>query len=70
MRERDAYMLRPQTLMPLKKKKKVLDLCMQLGIEAVTVYAFSLENFNRSQDEVDYLMQLFCDAFDGFCEKK
>lgn len=52
------------------KKKKVLDLCMQLGIEAVTVYAFSLENFNRSQDEVDYLMQLFCDAFDGFCEKK
>lgn len=49
---------------------KVLDLCMQLGIEAVTVYAFSLENFNRSQDEVDYLMQLFCDAFEGFCEKK
>lgn len=54
----------------LEKKKKVLELCMQLGIEAVTVYAFSLENFNRSKDEVDYLMELFCDAFEGFCEKK
>ncbi|GAN08159.1 di-trans-poly-cis-decaprenylcistransferase [Mucor ambiguus] len=52
-----------------RQLEKVLDLCMQLGIEAVTVYAFSLENFNRSQDEVDYLMQLFCDAFDGFCER-
>ncbi|KAI8636101.1 di-trans,poly-cis-decaprenylcistransferase [Parasitella parasitica] len=52
-----------------RQLEKVLDLCMQLGIEAVTVYAFSLENFNRSQDEVDYLMKLFCDAFEGFCEK-
>ncbi|KAI8075918.1 di-trans,poly-cis-decaprenylcistransferase [Gilbertella persicaria] len=52
-----------------KQLEKVLDLCMQLGIEAVTVYAFSLENFKRSKDEVDYLMQLFCDAFEGFCEK-
>lgn len=48
----------------------MLDICMQLGIEAVTVYAFSLDNFNRSKEEVDYLMQLFCEAFEGFCEKK
>lgn len=52
-----------------KQLEKVLDLCMQLGIEAVTVYAFSIENFNRSKDEVDYLMKLFCEAFEGFCEK-
>ncbi|KAI8383080.1 di-trans,poly-cis-decaprenylcistransferase [Blakeslea trispora] len=52
-----------------RQLEKVLDLCMQLGIEAVSVYAFSLENFKRSKDEVDYLMQLICDAFDGFCEK-
>ncbi|KAI8976093.1 di-trans,poly-cis-decaprenylcistransferase [Pilobolus umbonatus] len=52
-----------------KQLEKVLDLCMQLGIEAVTVYAFSLENFKRSKDEVDYLMQLFIEAFEGFCEK-
>lgn len=49
---------------------QVLDICMQLGIEAVTVYAFSIDNFNRSKDEVDYLMQLFREAFDGFCEQK
>jgi ditrans,polycis-polyprenyl diphosphate synthase len=42
---------------------------MHLGVEAVTVYAFSLENFKRSKDEVDYLMQLFCEAFEGFCVK-
>lgn len=53
-----------------KQLEKVLDLCMQMGIEAVTVFAFSIENFNRSKDEVDYLMKLFCEAFEGFCEKK
>ncbi|KAG1544401.1 hypothetical protein G6F51_006081 [Rhizopus arrhizus] len=52
-----------------KQLEKVLDICMQLGIEAVTVYAFSIDNFNRSKDEVDYLMQLFREAFDGFCEQ-
>ncbi|KAI7898430.1 di-trans,poly-cis-decaprenylcistransferase [Cokeromyces recurvatus] len=52
-----------------KQLEKMLDICMQLGIEAVTVYAFSIENFNRSEDEVDYLMRLFCEAFEGFCEK-
>ncbi|GAA5812796.1 hypothetical protein MFLAVUS_006254 [Mucor flavus] len=52
-----------------KQLEKVLDLCMQLGIEAVTVFAFSIENFNRSKEEVDYLMKLFCEAFEGFCDK-
>ncbi|KAI9470114.1 MAG: di-trans,poly-cis-decaprenylcistransferase [Benjaminiella poitrasii] len=52
-----------------KQLEKMLKICMQLDIEAVTVYAFSIENFNRSKEEVDYLMELFCEAFDGFCEK-
>lgn len=43
---------------------------MDLGVEAVTVFAFSIDNFNRSQDEVEYLMQLFREAFGDFCEKK
>ncbi|KAI9312459.1 di-trans,poly-cis-decaprenylcistransferase [Dichotomocladium elegans] len=38
-------------------------------IEAVTVYAFSIENFRRSQDEVEYLMDLFRKVFSSFCEK-
>jgi ditrans,polycis-polyprenyl diphosphate synthase len=34
----------------------ILEFCNQLGIEAVTIYAFSIENFNRPQHEVDALM--------------
>ncbi|KAF7726584.1 cis-prenyltransferase [Apophysomyces ossiformis] len=53
-----------------RQLEKVLELCMQLGVEAVTVYAFSLENFKRTKDEVDYLMQLFREAFSGFNDYK
>ncbi|RIA93268.1 Uncharacterized protein C4D7.04c [Glomus cerebriforme] len=40
------------------KMEEVLDICLQLGIKAVTVYAFSIENFKRPKEEVDALMQL------------
>ena len=33
-----------------------IDDCLELGIEWLTVYAFSTENWNRSSDEVDFLM--------------
>lgn len=36
----------------------MLDWCLDLGILEVTVYAFSIENFNRTKDEVDGLMEL------------
>ena len=39
--------------------ENVLDWSIELGIEIVTVYAFSTENFNRPKDEVDGLMRLF-----------
>ncbi|MDR3222786.1 MAG: di-trans,poly-cis-decaprenylcistransferase [Methanobrevibacter sp.] len=39
--------------------EKVLDWSIDLGIEIVTAYAFSTENFNRPKDEVDGLMSLF-----------
>ena len=32
--------------------------CEQLGIEALTVYAFSTENWTRSKDEVDSIMNI------------
>jgi len=32
--------------------------CSKLGIKALSVYAFSTENWNRPKDEVDYLMAL------------
>ena len=34
-----------------------------LGIEALTIYAFSTENWNRSMEEVGALMQLILDFF-------
>ena len=39
--------------------EKVLDWSIELGIEIITVYAFSTENFNRPQHEVEGLMKLF-----------
>jgi undecaprenyl diphosphate synthase len=33
-----------------------IDDCLELGVEWLTVYAFSTENWNRSAEEVDFLM--------------
>lgn len=33
------------------------------GIKVLSVFAFSTENFNRTKDEVDYLMNLFLKGF-------
>ena len=39
--------------------KKLGNWCIDRGIEVLTVYAFSTENWNRSKTEVKYLMNLF-----------
>lgn len=38
--------------------KKIGDWCLDRGVEVVTFYAFSTENWNRSKKEVAYLMRL------------
>jgi len=38
--------------------KEVGDWCLARGIKYLTVYAFSTENWKRSKEEVDYLMEL------------
>lgn len=40
------------------KLAETLRWCKHLDIQEVTVYAFSIENFKRTQDEVDGLMEL------------
>lgn len=50
--------------------EKVLDWCVDLGIEIVTAYAFSIENFNRSDKEVEGLMRLFQENFEGIANNK
>ncbi len=43
--------------------EKLLVHIYNLGIEYVSVYAFSTENFKREKSEVDYLMNLFIKMF-------
>lgn len=38
--------------------REVIESCGKLGVKYVTLYAFSSENWNRPQDEVDALMDL------------
>lgn len=40
------------------KLLETLEWCLDLGINELTVYAFSIENFKRSKEEVDGLMEL------------
>ncbi len=40
--------------------KNTLKACDDFGIKYLTVYAFSTENWKRTQEEVDFLMDLFC----------
>jgi ditrans,polycis-polyprenyl diphosphate synthase len=37
---------------------QILEICYNCGVKVVTVYAFSIENYNRPKYEVDGLMQL------------
>lgn len=52
------------------KLAETLEWCLHLGILEVTVYAFSIENFKRSKDEVDCLMELARQKFTRLMEEK
>jgi len=41
-----------------------VDFCLELGVEALTLFAFSSENWGRPADEVGALMKLFLNALD------
>lgn len=40
------------------KLEEILEWSLELGVQEVTIYAFSIENFRRSEEEVDMLMRL------------
>jgi len=46
--------------------KKQTEFIQELGIKNLSMYCFSKENWNRPQDEVDYLMQLFDQMLDEY----
>ena len=43
--------------------KKIAKYAFDKGIKVLSVYAFSTENWNRSDEEVNYLMDLFLKHF-------
>lgn len=53
-----------------KKLENVLKWCKEAGVRALTVFAFSLQNFNRPKREFDYLMKLFKKFFGEMKERE
>lgn len=48
---------------------KVSEAAAEIGIEYITLYAFSTENWNRPKAEVDALMDLFASAVTRYADK-
>jgi len=48
----------------VKALKRTVTFAQDIGIEVITVYAFSTENWQRKQEEVDFLMQLLAKTID------
>lgn len=46
-----------------KKVAKLFEWCKELNVRELTLYAFSMQNFNRPKGEFDYLMRLFGEFF-------
>lgn len=51
-----------------KKFREFLDWCGKAGVEEVTAYVFSIQNFNRPKEEFDYLMNIFKTEFEALLE--
>ncbi|MFA5796812.1 MAG: polyprenyl diphosphate synthase [Candidatus Woesearchaeota archaeon] len=49
-----------------KKVEALIDWCYELGIFELTIYSFSMQNFNRPKQEFDYLMKIMREAFEKF----
>lgn len=46
-----------------RKVEELLEWCIELEIKQITLYCFSLENFNREKEEINFLMELFKKEF-------
>lgn len=53
-----------------KKVGELFKWCRDLGVKELTLYSFSVENFNRSKVEVNYLMNLFRQQIKRFKKDK
>ncbi|ELY93499.1 UDP diphosphate synthase [Natrialba hulunbeirensis JCM 10989] len=48
--------------------ERVLEWCQDIGVEELTLYAFSTENFNRPEDEREALYDLLCEKLTEFAD--
>ena len=46
----------------VKTVKRILEAAVEIGVKYITIYAFSTENWNRPQKEVDTLMSLMTET--------
>ena len=53
-----------------KKIEQLFDWCKELDIKELTLFTFSVENFNRPKDEFNYLMNLFEREFEKIKDDK
>ncbi|MBO7400560.1 MAG: di-trans,poly-cis-decaprenylcistransferase, partial [Clostridia bacterium] len=53
----------------LKRFAEIAEICSDIGVKYLTVYAFSTENINRSAEEVSGLFSLAYKAIDTYIEK-
>lgn len=53
-----------------QKLEEIFRWCQENNISELTLYAFSMQNFNRPKHELDYLMNLFRKEFKKFEEKE
>ena len=51
-----------------KTTERVLEWCQDVGVEELTLYAFSTENFNRPPDEREALFDLLCEKLQEFAD--
>lgn len=49
--------------------EKLSDYIFEKGVKILSVYAFSTENFKRSKEEVNYLMNLFAEGFKRYSKR-
>ncbi len=51
-----------------KTTEQVLEWCQEIGVEELTLYAFSTENFERSDEENEPLFDLLCEKLREFAD--
>ena len=55
--------------MGVKSVKRIVDDCARRGVEVLTLFAFSSENWKRPREEVSMLMARFLEALDSEVEE-